>query len=104
MCGDGTVLEENASDLLQEKAEINEVHEDELEHAITTIKKLETVLPIPRGCEATRRAYFDPILVAGARIAKGVTMAVERNVEAPLANGPVDYLFKIQDHCIICVT
>lgn len=52
---------------------------------------------------AMRRAYIDPILVAVACIAGEVSMAVECNVESPLANGPVDYLFTCEDQCI-CVT
>jgi hypothetical protein len=102
MCGKGTVIETEAKDLLQKKREIAENDEDLL-HALTIIKKLEDVLPSSLGCEATRRVYIDPILVAAARVVKGIAMEVERNVEAPLANGPVDYLFKCEDR-VICVT
>jgi len=102
MCGKGTEIETEAKDLLQKEKEIA-VDDQELLHALTTLKKLEDVLPISGGCEATRRVYIDPILVAAARIVKGATMEVERNVAAPRANGPVDYLFKCEDR-VICIT
>jgi hypothetical protein len=96
MCGKDTDIETEAKDLLQKKREITG-NDEELLHALATIKKLEGVLPVSGGCEATRRVYIDPILVAAARVVKGTTMEIERNIEAPLANGPVDYLFKFQD-------
>jgi hypothetical protein len=102
MCGKGTEIKTEAKDLLQKKKEIA-VDDQELLHALVTLKKLEDVLPISGGCEATRRVYIDPILVAAARIVKGITMEVERNIAAPRANGPVDYLFKCEDR-VICIT
>jgi len=102
ICGKDTKVETEAKDLLQTKKNI-ERNNEELVHALATLKKLGDVLPVSGACEATRRVYIDPILVAAARIVKGATMEVERNVAAPRANGPVDYLFKCEDR-VICIT
>lgn len=123
MCGKGTEMQREARDLLiaddddddkEEESEeerkeekdspgiITEDHE-EVKHAITTIKKLSDVLPLTMACEVTKRAYIDPILVAAARLAGDVTMAVEHNVEGARANGNVDYVFMYKD-TFICVT
>ena len=73
-------MKENAKDLLENKKKIAE-DDEELKHALATLEKLGDVLSISRGCEATRRLYIDPILVAAARIVKGITiMEVERNI------------------------
>lgn len=103
LCGKGTKVETKTKDLLPTKKKI-EGNNEELVHALATLKKLEDALPVSMAYEATRRAYIDPILVAAARIVKGITMEVERNIEAPMANGPVDYVFKCDDRVILCVT
>mmetsp|Transcript_436 Transcript_436/g.679 ORF Transcript_436/g.679 Transcript_436/m.679 type:complete len:294 (-) Transcript_436:443-1324(-) len=76
----------------------------EVDHAYKRIvEMLEPVVSLTGACEATKRIFIDPILVAAARIVKDVTMEVERKIESPDANGPVDYIFKYYDRTI-CVT
>lgn len=61
-------------------------------------------VPLEGGaCEATKRVYIDPILVAAARIVEGVRILIEREISTPDANGPLDYMFEFEDR-IICVT
>jgi hypothetical protein len=61
--------------------------------AIQTIGALLKVAPISGGCEATRRMYIDPVLVAAANIVGDVVMKVERHLESPRVCGDVEYLF-----------
>jgi hypothetical protein len=75
----------------------------EVDHAHKCIEMLEPVLSLTGACEATKRIFIDPILVAAALIIKDVAMEVEREIESPDANGPVDYIFKYHDRTI-CVT
>lgn len=103
LCGEGTEIEYNAGDLLKKISIEKEEDKEELDHALTTIKKLRDVIPIENGCETTRRVYIDPVLVAAARISKDFKLEVERKVVAPQAHGESDYLFKHKDR-VVCVT
>jgi len=73
---------------------------EELDHAVTTLKKLKEVVPLPHGCEATRRLYIDPMLLASARIAGGVLLEVEKEYENKDVHGPIDYIFKYNGQTI----
>lgn len=81
---------------------LNEMGE-EIDHAFKCIEVLEPIVSLTGACEATKRIFIDPILVAAARIVKDVEMDVEREIESPDANGPVDYIFK-HDGRTVCVT
>lgn len=76
---------------------------DEVDLAFRCIQVLEPILSLTGACEATKRIFIDPILVAAARVVKAVQMEVEREVESADANGPVDYIFKYEGRTI-CVT
>ena len=93
LCGKYTKIEYNVRDLLKKRSIENIEDKEELDQALTTIKKLRDVLPIENGCETTRRVYIDSVLVAAARISKDIKMEVERTVVAPQARGALDYLF-----------
>lgn len=77
--------------------------DDNVKHAIETIKRLQNLVPIVGGCEATRRLYIDPILCAAGLKVGDITMTVEKTVEDARFNGDIDYLFSFND-IIICVT
>jgi hypothetical protein len=77
--------------------------DDNVKHAIETIKRLQNLVPIVGGCEATRRLYIDPILCAAGLKVGDITMTVEKAVEDARFNGDVDYLFSFND-IVICVT
>lgn len=77
--------------------------DDEVGLAFKCIEVLQPIVSLTGACEATKRIFIDPILVAAARIVKDVEMDVEREIESPDANGPVDYIFKHGGR-IICVT
>jgi hypothetical protein len=74
-----------------------------LAHALSSITRLKTLVPIVEGCEATRRLYIDPILCAAGLDVGGITMKVEESIEDAQFNGDVDYLFSFND-IVICVT
>ena len=40
----------------------------ELLHSISILERLQEVAPLQQSCEATRRLYIDPILLAAARV------------------------------------
>ena len=48
----------------------------ELQHAVSTLQRLHNIVPLPQGCEVTRRLYIDPILLASDRIAGGILIQV----------------------------
>ena len=83
--------------------QLGENHE-ELLHAVSTLQRLHAVAPLPQGCEATRRLYIDPILLAAARVAgPGVLLEVEKEYENRDVWGPIDYVFKFNGETI-CIT
>merc|ERR1712032_1597778 len=76
----------------------------ELLHAVSTLERLHAVVPLPQGCEATRRLYIDPILLAAARVAgPGVLLEVEKEYENRDVWGPIDYVYKYNGETI-CIT
>lgn len=77
--------------------------DDNVNHAIETINRLKSLIPIVGGCEATRRLYIDPILCAAGLNAGELTMTVEKTIEDAQFNGDVDYMFSFND-IDICVT
>jgi len=87
--------------------EFSEQQNEELFHAMDTIRRLKDVVPIEQSHEATRRLYIDPILLASARVAGGeekdVKMMVEQVYENEDVNGPIDYVFSFKD-VTMCVT
>ena len=74
-----------------------------VKHAVATISRLRSLVPIVGGCEATRRLYIDPILCAAGLNVGELTMTVEKTIEDAQFSGDVDYLFSFNDS-IICVT
>jgi hypothetical protein len=81
-----------------------EENNEELLHAVSTLQRLHAVAPLPQGCEATRRLYIDPILLAAARVAgPDVLLEVEKEYENRDVWGPIDYVFKHNGETI-CVT
>ena len=77
---------------------------EELLHAVSTLQRLHAVAPLPQGCEATRRLYIDPILLAAARVAgPDVLLEVEKEYENQDVWGAIDYVFKCNGETI-CVT
>ena len=76
---------------------------EELNHAVSTLRRLNEVVLLPHGCEATRRLYIDPMLLASARIAGDVLIEVEKEYENRDVHGPIDYVFKYKEQTI-CVT
>lgn len=87
--------------------EFSEQQNEELVHAMGTIRRLKEVVPIEQSVEATRRLYIDPILLASARVAGGeerdIKMMVEQVYENEDVNGPIDYVFSFK-YVTICVT
>jgi hypothetical protein len=87
--------------------EFSEQQNEELVHAMETIRRLKEVVPIEQSVEATRRLYIDPILLASARVARGgekdIRMMVEQVYENEFVNGPIDYVLSFED-VTICVT
>ncbi|KAL7562417.1 hypothetical protein ACA910_020561 [Epithemia clementina (nom. ined.)] len=75
----------------------------ELLHAVSTLQRLHDIVPLPQGCEVTRRLYIDPFLLASARLAGEILIQVEKVYESKDVWGPVDYVFKFGDQTI-CVT
>ena len=81
-----------------------ESNNEELSHAVSTLERLHNVAPLPQGCEATRRLYIDPILLAAARVAgPDVIIEVEREYESRDVWGPIDYVFRFRGDTL-CVT
>ena len=77
---------------------------EELNHAVSTLRKLSQVAPLERCFEATRRLYIDPMLLASARIAGGgVLLEVEKEYESRDVYGTMDYIFKYNGGETICV-
>eukprot|EP00545_Synedropsis_sp_CCMP1620_P011972 CAMPEP_0119017338 /NCGR_PEP_ID=MMETSP1176-20130426/16255_1 /TAXON_ID=265551 /ORGANISM="Synedropsis recta cf, Strain CCMP1620" /LENGTH=356 /DNA_ID=CAMNT_0006971035 /DNA_START=29 /DNA_END=1095 /DNA_ORIENTATION=+ len=94
-------LEEDDS-VFPEEVELGDSNVN-LVHALSSITRLKTLVPIVQGCEATRRLYIDPILCAAGLDVGGITMKVEESIEDAQFNGDVDYLFSFND-TVICVT
>ena len=97
--GDSIPIDNNA---FPQQANIDQ-DSGEILHAVSTLERLQTVVPLPQGCEATRRLYIDPILLASARLAGDVLMQVEKMYESKDVHGPIDYVFKFGEQTI-CVT
>lgn len=76
---------------------------EEFLHAVSTLERLHNVVPLPQGCEATRRLYINPFLLASARLAGDVLIQVEKMYESKDVHGPIDYVFKFGEQTI-CVT
>jgi hypothetical protein len=77
--------------------------DENVKHAIATIVRLKTLVPIVGGCEATRRLYIDPILCAAGLLVGDINMTVEKTIEDAQFHGDVDYLFSFRN-TVICVT
>lgn len=77
--------------------------DEEVSLAHKTIQVISPIVSLTGACEATKRIFIDPILVAAARIVKDIQMDVEHKIESPDADGPVDYIFKHGSRTV-CVT
>ena len=77
--------------------------DEEIDLTHKVIEVTSPIVSLTGACEATKRIFIDPILVAAARIVKEVEIDVEHKIESPDTVGPVDYIFKLNNR-VVCVT
>ena len=73
------------------------------QHALKDLRiKHELFGALTEGCEYTRREFISAVIILSAKVA-GVKLAVEKNIQGRLGNGPVDWVARYESYRI-CIT